>query len=170
MKKKVCVECGNYFLAKVYNKRYCSGCEGANQKSVVENKKRMAKLDSRKCSFCNGYLKDCGGCKGKRLSNVVGSVYNLSKKFRWSILERDNFKCIYCGRSPIEDSVVLQVDHIFPLNPSSEFEDCGEFDNMNNLVTSCSECNVHKSNGILSEEILNRVKGVVVKRNKDLLS
>jgi len=36
MKKKVCVECGNYFLAKVYNKRYCSGCEGANQKHLIQ--------------------------------------------------------------------------------------------------------------------------------------
>ena len=59
-----------------------------------------------------------------------------SPKLRFSILERDNFTCQYCGRSQ-KDGAVLHVDH-----RTSVFDN-GTKD-PNNLITSCSICNFGK--------------------------
>jgi 5-methylcytosine-specific restriction endonuclease McrA len=58
-------------------------------------------------------------------------------KLRFKILKRDNFICQYCGGKAPE--VELHVDHIIPV-------DCGGSDEDNNLITSCSDCNLGKSN------------------------
>lgn len=59
----------------------------------------------------------------------------ISKKVRFEVFKRDGFKCQYCGRSAPD--VILHVDHI---NPVSN----GGNNDIMNLVTSCSECNLGK--------------------------
>ncbi|MDC4235638.1 HNH endonuclease, partial [Pasteurella multocida] len=59
----------------------------------------------------------------------------LSKKVRFEVFKRDSFKCQYCGKSAPD--VVLHVDHINPVSND------GTNDIMN-LITSCSECNLGK--------------------------
>ena len=56
----------------------------------------------------------------------------LTKKQRFSILKRDNFTCRYCGRKTPE--VILEVDHIVPVSK-------GGTNDLNNLITSCRDCN-----------------------------
>lgn len=55
---------------------------------------------------------------------------------RWKVFERDSFTCRYCGRRAPE--VRLEVDH------GVAWAAGGETD-INNLVTSCSDCNRGKS-------------------------
>lgn len=62
----------------------------------------------------------------------------LKKKIRFLVFERDRFTCQYCGRKPNCDDVILHVDHIIPVKK-------GGSDDMSNLVTSCSSCNLGKS-------------------------
>ncbi len=62
-------------------------------------------------------------------------------KKRFSILERFNFTCMYCGRKPPE--VILEVDHIHPRSKGGKNE-------KENLTVACRECNVGKSNTIIS--------------------
>lgn len=64
-------------------------------------------------------------------------------KNRFKILERDGFKCVYCGRSP-SDGATLQIDHIHPKSR-------GGSDDHDNLVSACYECNIGK-NDILLEK------------------
>lgn len=59
----------------------------------------------------------------------------ISKKVRFEVFKRDGFKCQYCGRSAPD--VILHVDHI---NPVSN----GGNNDIMNLVTSCSKCNLGK--------------------------
>lgn len=60
-------------------------------------------------------------------------------RLRFKVLARDHFKCYYCGKSPATDpSVVLHVDHIKPWAKGGETT-------MDNLRTSCSKCNLGKS-------------------------
>jgi hypothetical protein len=55
---------------------------------------------------------------------------------RFDVFARDGFQCKYCGRKPPE--VTLHVDHVDPR--------CnGGSDDLDNLKTSCSECNLGKS-------------------------
>ncbi len=66
----------------------------------------------------------------------------ISKKLRFEIFQRDNFTCQYCKRSKDEDEVKLQLDHIIPVSK-------GGTDAIQNLITSCLDCNLGKSNKII---------------------
>ena len=59
----------------------------------------------------------------------------LSKKLRFEVFKRDSFTCQYCGAVP--PNVVLHVDHINPVKLGGRNE-------IDNLVTSCSCCNIGK--------------------------
>ena len=61
----------------------------------------------------------------------------ILKKLRFSVFERDNFVCQYCGRTPEKDNVILQIDHIVSVKNGGE----NDFDN---LITACFECNIGK--------------------------
>lgn len=62
----------------------------------------------------------------------------LSKKERFSVFERDWFCCQYCWRDPIKFDVVLEVDH--SISVKHWWTNIIE-----NLVTSCFDCNRWKS-------------------------
>lgn len=65
----------------------------------------------------------------------------ISKKVRFNIFKRDGFVCQYCGAHP--PSVVLEVDHIIPVADGGGNE-------IDNLVTSCFNCNRGKGAASLS--------------------
>lgn len=56
----------------------------------------------------------------------------VSKKLRFDVLSRDNHCCMYCGRKP--PYVMLEVDHIIPKKKWWS-------DILDNLITSCFDCN-----------------------------
>lgn len=65
---------------------------------------------------------------------------NINLKFRFRVLQRDNFKCCFCGASPAKDqNIELHVDHILPWSKGGETL-------IDNLQTLCSKCNLGKSN------------------------
>lgn len=74
--------------------------------------------------------------------DVIKTKRNVSSRTRFEILKRDNFRCIYCGRSPQQDDVKIHVDHVKPLSKGGSNE-------VDNLVTSCDECNLGKSDNEL---------------------
>jgi hypothetical protein len=71
-------------------------------------------------------------------------IMNLDAKnvvragIRWQVFERDNFKCVACGKSAI-DGAILHVDHILPRSKGGK-------DEMDNYQTLCHLCNIGKSN------------------------
>lgn len=67
----------------------------------------------------------------------------IPRKLRFEVLKRDKFKCQYCGRG-VPD-VVLHVDHIIPVAE-------GGTNDIFNLTTSCSECNLGKGKIKLDDE------------------
>jgi len=66
----------------------------------------------------------------------------ISKKLRFEVFKRDGFTCQYCGQHP--PSVTLEIDHIKPVSKKGS-------NDVNNLVTSCFDCNRGKSNVLLTE-------------------
>jgi 5-methylcytosine-specific restriction endonuclease McrA len=60
------------------------------------------------------------------------------KRLRYSILERDGFRCTICGRDSA-DGVKLQVDHLKPRSLYPELEK-----DPANLATKCADCNLGK--------------------------
>lgn len=65
----------------------------------------------------------------------------ISKKTRFEVFKRDAFICQYCGSHP--PSVVLEPDHIDPVAN-------GGANHIDNLVTSCFDCNRGKGARLLS--------------------
>ncbi len=65
----------------------------------------------------------------------------ISTRTRFEVFKRDEFVCQYCGSNP--PSVVLHVDHITPVSKNGT-------NDIDNLITSCSKCNMGKSNVLLS--------------------
>lgn len=66
---------------------------------------------------------------------------SLGKKVRFDVFKRDQFTCQYCGGTP--PSVVLHVDHIHPVSKGGGNE-------IDNLLTACSDCNHGKRDHELS--------------------
>lgn len=62
-----------------------------------------------------------------------GGMTSQWKKIRLHILERDSYRCVYCGNS----EGALHVDHVFPRSR-------GGSDNYTNLVCACAKCNMSK--------------------------
>jgi len=60
----------------------------------------------------------------------------ISTRDRFEVFKRDRFTCTYCGGKPPE--VTLHVDHITPVAKGGDNDPA-------NLVTSCSDCNLGKS-------------------------
>lgn len=59
----------------------------------------------------------------------------ISKKVRFEVFKRDGFVCQYCGTHPPQ--AILHVDHIVPVIEGGQ-------NDQDNLVTSCSACNLGK--------------------------
>lgn len=63
---------------------------------------------------------------------------NISTRERFLILQRDGFRCRYCGATP--DHTGLHVDHVVPISE-------GGPDTLDNMVASCADCNLGKAAG-----------------------
>ncbi len=57
----------------------------------------------------------------------------LNPTTRHYILCRDNFTCVYCGKT----EPIMHVDHVFPKSR-------GGTDELSNLVCACGHCNTSK--------------------------
>lgn len=74
----------------------------------------------------------------------------ISKGLRFAVLHRDNFTCRYCGARPPE--AVLHLDHQKPVVNGGE-------NTLENLITSCSGCNLGKGTTELRRQSLGRQIG-----------
>ena len=61
---------------------------------------------------------------------------NLPPGVRFKVLVRDNFKCVYCGKTKNEERI--DVDHVIPVAS-------GGTNDIGNLVAACTTCNMGKS-------------------------
>lgn len=67
----------------------------------------------------------------------------IPKKLRFEVFKRDSFRCQYCGADA--PNVLLHIDHIKPVSKGGTNE-------IVNLVTSCTSCNLGKSNILLDDQ------------------
>lgn len=104
--------------------------------------------DARNCDECGQtFLADVGrkqrfcspGCRDEFWRHE-GRTRRL--KLRFDIFRRDGFRCQYCGRSPRDDGVTLEVDHILPKAKYGR-------DELDNLITACRECNIGKGDSLV---------------------
>ena len=65
---------------------------------------------------------------------------NIPRGLRHEVFKRDNYTCVECGAKK-EDGATLHVDHKIPVSK-------GGTDELDNLQTLCSDCNLNKSDVI----------------------
>lgn len=68
----------------------------------------------------------------------IGQKRALNSQERYSIMERDGFRCQLCGRDA-QDQIVLEIDHKTPWDRDGKTS-------LENLWTLCRECNRGKTN------------------------
>lgn len=73
----------------------------------------------------------------------------VSKRLRYEVLRRDNYRCTYCGKTAKETE--LHVDHVIP-------KTLGGQDTPQNLTTACEPCNLGKSSTPADAEIIAAVE------------
>lgn len=155
MTTKTCAysECHNTFEPKRAAHRFC--CPEHRRAEYRRVKARPSWRDeARTC-------RNCGRTFQPRVHNQVyckadcRKAANARSREAFQVLERDGFRCVYCGASPAADpAVILHLDHVIPLSE-------GGLSTAGNLVTACAECNTAKAtrrlNGPTEADILAEV-------------
>jgi len=117
----------------------------------------------------------CGVCGAEYHPNVSNQKYcspectqrRLDENYaanqqrgRFIVFHRDEFSCIYCGRSPVTDkNVVLHLEHVVPRYRGGE-------NRLSNLATSCARCNVEKGHEPLTESAQYKILSEIERRNE----
>lgn len=74
-----------------------------------------------------------------KIDNKHKTGRDINLRLRFKVMQRDNFKCCICGRSPATTpNLELHIDHIKPYSKGGETI-------IENLQTLCSDCNLGKS-------------------------
>ncbi len=129
-----------------YAENFCSkSCKGAHK---IDKAIKEETYGKGRCPICKTVFV-------KHTSNHLYCTTECSKisqikekgKVYWDILKRDNFTCLYCGKSSFKDKVTLVVDHIYPLSKGGNAE-------FWNLGTACDKCNAYKNATILPKTTL----------------
>ena len=98
--------------------------------------------------FLKSYLQTCRdyyvhSFNAELLPNKIKSKRkrtHVPKGLRKEVFKRDNYTCCECGAKK-EDGATLHIDHIIPVSK-------GGTDELSNLQTLCSDCNLNKSDVI----------------------
>ncbi|HIK32851.1 MAG TPA: HNH endonuclease [Oscillatoriales cyanobacterium M59_W2019_021] len=77
----------------------------------------------------------------QKQSNQPKRSRSISLSDRVSVLTRDKYRCVFCGRT--SQQVQLEVDHIIPFSK-------GGSNDLSNLQTLCFDCNRGKGSRQLS--------------------
>jgi len=156
-RKRLCRNCLKEFIPKTKIGFFCcrkcsSHYRGRNlEKLKAINCKNCGELFERKRKyqyFCSIECRYEHYKKNPNEKTIVSSPFLI---LRFEILKRDNFQCQYCGRNPKQDKCKLRVDHIIPRSKNGTNE-------VNNLITSCEECNLGKSDILLEENKIKYLK------------
>lgn len=144
-----CPNCGK--LKKYTYNICCSNeCSIAYRNELIE--KDCVKCWKRTTSRRSNKNPICSSCE-----EYVTPLAYQSVRFR--IFNRDSFRCVYCGKSSIEDNSELHIEHVLPRYTH-------ENNSLSNIVTSCEMCNLSKSWLKLSPDIVERIHLRNIERNK----
>jgi 5-methylcytosine-specific restriction endonuclease McrA len=150
--KLICQYCGNTYTKEIreIKQLHKKGMESKYCSIKCLNASKRKKREVKNCLNCSKEFefipyKNNKFCSIDCVREYKSKNKNICKKLklRFLVLERDNFTCQYCGRTPSKDrSVILEIDHIIPKSK-------GGTDDIDNLITSCKECNLGKGDIIL---------------------
>ena len=159
IKITLCKYCGEVARDK-HQKPFCSiGCRQKMERDFPEQFDSIHNISCKECgqNFLSKmpHAKYCSD-KCRQIANNR-NITKIPSDFL--VFERDNFRCVYCGKSSIEDGVKLAVEHIFPVKRGGQAD-------LVNLVTACTSCNGQKSSIIMSDDNILRLWNEVARRSE----
>jgi len=98
----------------------------------------------------------------KKLLGLTGPAKPLTSQEGRRILERDKYRCQYCGldgMSSFENSLIMTVDFVHPRAQKGK-------KTPDNLVTACRPCNVIKGRHVFRD--INQARQYVLQRREEL--
>ena len=132
-------------------------CKNNECNKLFPIKVHNQKFCSPECNKLYSFNKYHNARKGI-IKNSKNSFCNFLR-LRFEVFKRDNFICKYCGRN-VKDKIKLVVDHIIPKSKGGK-------DILDNLITSCEDCNLGKGDVLLSRRLVeNEKKNVKIKAVK----
>lgn len=94
--------------------------------------------------------KQLGPARESGILAILAAMGRIDHDTRYRVLFRDEFRCVYCGRTAVEDGVVMEVDHMVPVCAGGQAT-------MMNLVACCEACNLGKGDRTLPQETIDRI-------------
>ncbi len=95
-------------------------------------------------AFRTAMTREAEAAAAKRAAKRVRPKREIRLSLRFKVLQRDRFRCVTCGNSPVRDAgCKLQVDHVVPFSRGGKTEPA-------NLRTLCAHCNLGR--GARAEE------------------
>ncbi len=174
---KYCTICGEEYIPRATNQKYCSLVCRTNYYEKQRNPRhqKIVLLTRKNCVLCGRVFLpkqptqrfckvECNRKHHKKKYEMalINGTSEHYLKLRFEAFKRDNFTCQYCGRTA-QDSVRLVADHIIPRSKGGK-------DNLNNLITACEECNLGKSDVVLKKHQEKKFKRIAEKKHtKDAL-
>jgi 5-methylcytosine-specific restriction endonuclease McrA len=140
--RKFCsAECSsNYFKEKLKVSKPVRKCLRCGLEFEIKSSNVSQKYCGVECSI-KSMIETCSNMpKNKKKKYHKWGRKKLSPKVRFEVLERDGFKCVYCGCG--HPDVKLEVDHVYPISRLSIDR---EYNNPINLCVCCDVCNSGKS-------------------------
>jgi hypothetical protein len=105
-------------------------------KTITANEKRSGENKS-----VQNYISPVGNSRAETEKRIE-KTRTIPLNIRIKVFSRDNFRCVFCGKSPATDiGTKLHIDHIIPFSKGGKTA-------LDNLQTLCYECNLGKGNTI----------------------
>lgn len=117
--------------------------------------KRLIKKHDKNTVETIGISSDYYNCYSKAITANKRSKESIGKNDILFVLNRDNYSCVYCGKSIKGKS--WHLDHVVPLSKNGKNE-------INNLSVSCKTCNLMK-NSMIKKDFIDRCGTIYKKFN-----
>ena len=156
-----CKNCGKRFNQK-RSEDYCSiDCKKESMKL-----QQVFKLKPKKCKICNIIFQPKNViqkyCSIECQKKSIYLWYEKTKKQTYfKVFERDSFRCVYCGRSPLTHKISLVVDHVYSRKHGGQ-------NDLFNLATCCEDCNKYKAANLLGDQLTLKIWEELNNRNKKI--
>lgn len=118
-----------------------SGADGATVAATVRELEALRLIHEARGLAFRLNPDPCESCLSTALAPVetmtTATREPIPAQLRFRVLQRDGFRCRYCGRGAAQGAV-LQLDHVVPVVAGGETSE-------DNLITACIDCNLGKS-------------------------
>lgn len=121
------------------------------------------------CQYDEKYIPEDSYCEIKHRGNIIDFEIEVAANRKRSsfnykkVLKRDKYQCQYCGYHPslVDEFIPISIDHIKP-------HFVGGNNSMENLITSCMECNKIASSKWFDSFIDKKIYIYEKRKNKEL--